>query len=145
MKNKLLFLILGCLYLNNQVTIAANITFQPIYFSPKASELTKAAKEALERVAQLLQSNPETKLQLIGHAGEEGEGIETQALSEQRAKTAMNYLIEKYKVVQERVSWTGKGTSHLQRPENPKAAENRRVEFVFSSSSPQGSTVNKGN
>lgn len=111
--------------------IAGNITFQPIYYELGSSTLTKAAKEGLERVAQLLKSNPLVDLRLEPYSGLEGKGIDPQKLSERRGQAAYAHLTQKLGVGVKRVLISAKGTSGLLRPKNSKAVENRRLEFVF--------------
>ena len=110
---------------------AEGLTFQPIFFESKNATLTRSSEEALKRVLELLKANPLTELELQGHAGMEGEGIDAIALSRDRAEAARKHL-EKLGVNPSRLRVEGKGSSQLQNVNNPSARENQRVEFVFS-------------
>ena len=48
---------------------AQNITFQPVYFPIDSAKITKATRESLERVAQLMKANPGVTLSLEAYAG----------------------------------------------------------------------------
>ena len=52
-------------------------------------------------------------------------------LSQRRAEAVRNRLVNKYKVPAGRVKAVAKATEGLIRPKSNRAAENRRLEFVF--------------
>ena len=133
---------LVCVFLAG-APLASDLTFQPIYFSNKSTRLDSAAKAALKRVATLLASNPSSKLRLIGHTGKEGEGIDFQKLSDDRAAAARDYLVSVLKVDSSRLEILGKAAAEPFRADAPNAIENRRVEFAFFSDQSASGTETK--
>jgi NitT/TauT family transport system substrate-binding protein len=107
------------------------LTFQPIFFDARSSEISRPSREALSRVHSLLKANPDAKLTLQGHAGSEGEGVDPSELSKKRADATKAYL-EKLGVASDRLLIEGKADSMMLNRKNLSARENRRVEFVFS-------------
>lgn len=66
-----------------------------IQFKTASYELESHYKSQLDLIAQTLQKNPELKISLSGFADKRGDSSFNQALSEQRALTVKNYLINK--------------------------------------------------
>ncbi len=66
-----------------------------LYASERSSVLTSAMKEYLDKVAACLQANPLSSLRLITRAETFGPFPETQAVSDERVKTALAYLQSK--------------------------------------------------
>jgi outer membrane protein OmpA-like peptidoglycan-associated protein len=110
-----------------------------IVFPPNSAELKEVTQEqairnsqALTRVAELLLKNPQYRILIDGHANpviktsvEETEVLKP--LSEQRAETAANILIEQYKVDPRRLIIIGAGGGFPSVTNNPSL--NRRVSF----------------
>lgn len=96
------------------------------FFQGKA-ELTEEAKFVLHDLAKLMQSNPELKVQIVGHTSSEGAADFNQKLSELRAQAAVDFLISRG-IDANRLKAEGKGSSEPIDMENPDA--NRRTEFI---------------
>jgi outer membrane protein OmpA-like peptidoglycan-associated protein len=102
-----------------------------ILFASGKSTLLPDARSKLDQVADVLKSAQEQSYIVEGHADSRGSTPLNQRLSEQRAETVRNYLVERG-ISPDRVKSTGYGKS---RPiANNKTAEgranNRRVEIV---------------
>ncbi len=102
-----------------------------ILFASGKSTLLPDARSKLDQVADALKSAQEQSYIVEGHADSRGSTPLNQRLSEQRAETVRNYLVERG-ISPDRVKSTGYGKS---RPiANNKTAEgranNRRVEIV---------------
>jgi peptidoglycan-associated lipoprotein len=67
--------------------------FQPAFFDFDASTLREDARAALDADAKLLRSNPALKVVIEGHCDERGTVEYNQALGEQRANAARDYLV----------------------------------------------------
>ena len=105
-------------------------TLVDIFESGKA-QIRSEADAQLDEVAAILKDNPSLHLEIQGHTDNTGSSDLNQRLSEERAKSISEYLIQKG-IAADRLKWTGYGQS---RPTaSNKTAEgrkqNRRVELV---------------
>lgn len=94
------------------------------------ADLSDDAKFVLHDLAKVMQKNPEIRLKLEGHTSAEGDPAFNQKLSESRAAAAVAFLIEHEGIEASRLEAVGKGSSELKNPDDPKAPENRRTEFI---------------
>jgi outer membrane protein OmpA-like peptidoglycan-associated protein len=67
---------------------------------------------------------------LAGHTDAKGGDTFNQDLSERRAEAVKRYLVERYKLPAASLVSVGYGKTKLKNPDNPLAAENRRVQIV---------------
>ena len=67
---------------------------------------------------------------LAGHTDGVGGDEFNQELSNRRADAVKAFLVQKFKLQPDHLVTAGFGKSRLKNPDNPKAAENRRVEIV---------------
>ena len=104
--------------------------FNAAKFVVGKADLSEEAKFVLHDLAKMMQKHPEIKLQLVGHTSAEGDMAFNQKLSEERAKTAVDFMVSHGGIDQSRLEAIGKGSSELKNPENPTAPENRRTEFI---------------
>lgn len=103
--------------------------FNAAEFVAGKADLSEDAKFILHDLAKMMQKHPELKLQLVGHTSAEGDAAYNQKLSEQRAQTAVDFMISRG-IDSSRLEVIGKGATELKNPENPTAPENRRTEFI---------------
>lgn len=104
-----------------------------IHFGFDAYEITSESFFYLKKVAHLINTYFDRKVEIIGYTDETGSNDYNQKLSERRAKAVYDFLI-KEGVNSQQISWKGKGkgkASPLIIDENKKSKQNRRVEFVF--------------
>ena len=64
----------------------------PVYFDFDKYSIREDAAEALKKDAQWLKNNPDTRIQIEGHADERGSNEYNLALGDRRAKSIRNYL-----------------------------------------------------
>lgn len=85
----------------------------------------------LKKIASVLTDNTSLKLEIIGHTDADGSEEANQILSEKRAISVKNVLVENFKVAPDQLSTNGKGESDLLVEGNSSDAhaKNRRVEF----------------
>jgi outer membrane protein OmpA-like peptidoglycan-associated protein len=67
---------------------------------------------------------------LAGHTDAKGGDTFNQDLSERRAEAVKRYLVQRYKLPAASLVSVGYGKTKLKNPDNPLAAENRRVQIV---------------
>lgn len=72
----------------------------------------------------------EARIALNGHTDASGSDTYNQDLSDRRAASVRQYLIEKFKIDENRLIAVGFGESKLKNSGDPLAPENRRVEVV---------------
>jgi outer membrane protein OmpA-like peptidoglycan-associated protein len=110
-----------------------------IYFDFDKATLQKRSFGLLDEIAALLQEHPElTKIRIEGHTDDVGDDAYNQQLSDDRAATVREYLVQKG-VPAERLSSSGFGESKPLVPFAGKEGkllkeaqeQNRRVEFVI--------------
>jgi outer membrane protein OmpA-like peptidoglycan-associated protein len=102
-----------------------------IAFDFNSAQLSSDSTALLERLSQALQA-PQLQAQrfrIEGHTDGKGQAAYNQQLSERRAATVLQYLAQRG-VGTERLQAQGKGFSELLKPDDPLAAENRRVRIV---------------
>ena len=112
---------------------AIKVTFDSgILFATNSSAVSDASKSALRNFAANLEKNPDTDLKIIGHTDNTGQVDYNQTLSEKRAKSVYDYLIEQG-VSSRRMIFEGKGI-HQPVASNSTVegrAKNRRVEIMI--------------
>ena len=104
--------------------------FNAANFKQGATELSEDAKFVLHDLAKILNAQANVTLKIQGHTSAEGDPAYNQKLSEERAKAAVDFLVEQKGVDINRLSYEGLGSSMPKIAENPMAPENRRIEFI---------------
>ena len=113
---------------------ALKVTFYSgILFATNSSTVSAASKSALRDLAASLNANPDTDIKIIGHTDNTGKVDYNQTLSEKRAKSVFDYLMEDQGVSSKRMTYEGKGVhepvADNSTPEG--RALNRRVEILI--------------
>lgn len=103
-----------------------------IHFDFDAYQISSENFLQLQKIAHLINTYFDHKVEIIGHTDEKGSDEYNQKLSERRAKTVYDFLI-KSGVNEKQISWKGKGKKNpLILEKNKKSKQNsRRVEFLF--------------
>jgi len=107
-----------------------------IYFLYDSANINRAAAVELDKLVDILNDNPEIKIELSSHTDSIGTDAKNMDLSQRRAKSSVNYLIRKG-IIPERLVAKGYGeTRPVARNTNPNGsdnpigrARNRRTEF----------------
>ena len=107
-----------------------------VHFNFDKSDLTKEGKIILDQHIQVLMNNPDVKIIIKGHTSARGTKNYNQNLSERRASSVLNYLINVGKIHFKRLSTIGYGETrpavHEPNPEernSEQAKANMRVVF----------------
>lgn len=103
-----------------------------LYFATGSAELDDASTPTLQRIAEILTSNPEWQLSLEGHTDSIGSPESNLELSQRRADQVRQALEAKYGILAGRLSAEGRGeTQPIDDNGTPEGrARNRRVELV---------------
>lgn len=115
----------------NKLERGESVVLRNIFFDYDKFELKNTSYTELNRVVQLLQRSPSLSIEIAGHTDNQGSDSYNQKLSENRAQSVKDYLIEKG-VPAKRVSIKGYGSSSpiaTNDTEEGRAA-NRRIEMV---------------
>lgn len=112
---------------------AIKVTFDSgILFATNSSTVSEASKNALLNFSNNLKANPETNVRIIGHTDNTGRVDYNQTLSEKRAKSVYDYIIQNG-VSTNRLIYEGKGVHEPVADNTTPAgrALNRRVEIFI--------------
>jgi outer membrane protein OmpA-like peptidoglycan-associated protein len=114
------------LYIKEIEEVESN--FNAVQFAVGKYELPEEAKYILYDLFKLMNKNTDIKLKVVGHTSDEGSISSNQKLSENRAKSVVDFLIKRG-VDAQRLSFEGKGSSM---PIDANKRElNRRTEFII--------------
>jgi outer membrane protein OmpA-like peptidoglycan-associated protein len=103
-----------------------------VLFAYDKSNLSDEAKTSLDKLVKVLNSYPDTDIELQGHTDSKGTEVYNQALSERRAKAVSGYLVDKG-INSSRLTIKGFGET-VPKYSNDTAdgrTQNRRVEFLI--------------
>ncbi len=107
-------------------------TLNNIQFTTNSYELPRSASIELDKLLQVLNENPSLKVEIGGHTDNVGKAEDNLLLSSSRAKTIVDYLVNKGISLQ-RVSYKGFGATQPIADNNTEAgrAKNRRTTFTI--------------
>jgi outer membrane protein OmpA-like peptidoglycan-associated protein len=103
-----------------------------VFFNFDSAEITPEALPILKKLGAAL-SDEKLKgsvFLVAGHTDAKGSDAYNLSLSDQRAKSVAEFLIENFHIDPKQLVAVGFGEEKLKNPENPLAAENRRVQVV---------------
>ena len=103
-----------------------------IQFKYDSYELTEGAQDVLNRLGGALASPQlsEYTFMIEGHTDASGNSEYNQELSEKRAKSVKNYLVNVFAIEPSRLEDVGRGESALMDEGNPQDSVNRRVQII---------------
>jgi len=108
------------------------VVLKNIFFAFNKTNILPESDETLEDLYNFLKENPYIRIRITGHTDNVGSAESNLKLSEERAKSVMNYIIAKG-ISADRISYEGKGESEPCATNDTEEgrAENRRVEFTI--------------
>lgn len=112
---------------------ALKVTFDSgILFATNSSTLSAASMSALRNFATSLKANPDTDIRIIGYTDNTGKVDYNQLLSEKRAKSVYDYLMQQG-ISSDRMVYEGRGVHDpIASNDTPEGrALNRRVEIII--------------
>jgi outer membrane protein OmpA-like peptidoglycan-associated protein len=115
------------------VKVGMSITLKGIYFDFNQATIKPESKPALDNAAKILTDNPTIKVEIQGHTDSVGSSDYNLKLSDRRAQSVVNYLVQNYGLDVNRLTAKGYGKT-MPIADNSTAegrALNRRVEFVI--------------
>jgi outer membrane protein OmpA-like peptidoglycan-associated protein len=121
---------------NEAEIIAAKATLPKanmrVQFEYNSAQLTQEGRDTLKVLADALK-NPALATErflVAGHTDARGSDIYNKGLSDARALSVKNHLVNTYQIEPERLDTIGLGERDLADKANPESPENRRVEIV---------------
>ena len=118
--------------LSNLLNDKGKVDIYSIVFETGSSEIKQESKIEVEMLAIFLKSQPELKIAIGGHTDNIGSHSYNQKLSEDRAKSLKNMIVESFGVDASRISAIGFGESKpiaTNKTEEGRTL-NRRVEII---------------
>lgn len=114
----------------DRIDVGAKMVLKNIFFETNKAALKEESTAELQRVAGLLLDNPTIRLEISGHTDNVGSYRANQKLSEARAKSVVDYLVEQG-VAEDRLEYKGYSFNQPIADNNTAEgrAQNRRVEF----------------
>jgi len=106
------------------------ISLRNVFFPPDGFGLDEKSKPELNKLVAFMKENPNVKLEISGHTDNSGKPAHNQELSEKRAKTLYDYLVNEGKVPAARLTYKGYGDTQPIAPNTTEKGkqENRRTE-----------------
>jgi len=103
-----------------------------ITFETNSAALTPRAKQSLDVVGQALNSDKLATFSFAiqGHADPRGDSESNMRLSQMRAESVRQYLVQNKHIDESRLQAVGKGDKELINTADPAAPENRRVTII---------------
>ncbi|MCB2195809.1 MAG: OmpA family protein [Bacteroidetes bacterium] len=114
----------------DRIDVGAKMVLKNIFFETNKAALKEESTAELQRVAGLLLDNPTIRLEISGHTDNVGSYRANQKLSEARAKSVVDYLVQQG-VAEDRLEYKGYSFNQPIADNNTAEgrAQNRRVEF----------------
>ncbi len=93
-----------------KIKAGTNVVLKNVFYDVNSFELRKESQVELDKLASFLEANPAMKIEIGGHTDNTGNAAANQKLSENRAKSVMEYLIAKG-IAANRLSYKGYGAT----------------------------------
>lgn len=108
------------------------VVLENLFFELNSAIIQPASETTLNELYQFMQSNPNVRIQIVGHTDNQGSASYNQRLSQNRAKAVNDALVQRG-ITPSRIAWVGKGSSEpvTTNDTDEGKAKNRRVEFII--------------
>jgi OmpA-OmpF porin, OOP family len=112
------------------ITAGAKEVMNNIFFNTNAYQLNAKSETEIYKIARFLNEHPQLKLEISGHTDDVASEAYNQQLSEKRAKSVYDYLIQK-KIDSVRLRYVGYGKKQpvVANDSEENRSRNRRIEF----------------
>lgn len=113
-----------------RIEVGKSVVLRNIFFDTNKYELRPESKTELDRLKSILIENPQIRMEISGHTDSDGSAELNAKLSENRAKSVVDYLVNEG-IDQSRLTYMGYGESKpVASNDTPEGKqENRRTEF----------------
>lgn len=112
------------------IKVGETVVLKNIFFETGRYELQDASQAELDKLIQLMEATPALEIEVSGHTDNVGTATDNQELSQQRAKSVYDYLVENG-IEASRLAYKGYGQENPIAPNDTAEgrAKNRRTEF----------------
>ncbi|OJX15551.1 MAG: hypothetical protein BGO82_12950 [Devosia sp. 67-54] len=109
-----------------------SVNIYGLHFDTNSATLQPDSRPTLDQISQLLQSQPQLRLAVIGHTDNRGSQSYNMSLSSRRAQSVVAALVSDYGIDSSRLQPSGRGFSQpvASNDTDEGRAQNRRVELV---------------
>ena len=117
-------------FLIDRVEVGAKVVLENIFFEFAKATLKTESYQSLQQVVKFLENNPSIRLEISGHTDNVGSMRSNMKLSEERAKSVVDYLVEQG-IAPSRLEYKGYAYTQPIAPNDTNEGRelNRRVEF----------------
>jgi OmpA-OmpF porin, OOP family len=117
--------------LSDEISKSGHVAVYSIHFDTGKAVIQPDSESVLGEIAKLLQQNPDLKLRVEGHTGNQGSAAANQVLSEKRVQAVVGWLVA-HDVQASRLAAKGLGATKPVSDNSTEdgRAKNRRVELV---------------
>lgn len=114
-----------------KIQVGQELTLNNLFFETGKSDLQEESEQELKRIIKVLNENPKIKILLEGHTDAIGTDVYNQKLSEARAESVKNYIIQNGNINPDRIQIIGYGSKKpiADNDTDENRAKNRRVVF----------------
>jgi outer membrane protein OmpA-like peptidoglycan-associated protein len=118
--------------IEKQLEETGKVQVYGIYFDFNSANIREESEPVLKEIAEALNAHPDWKLSVNGHTDNVGGNAYNAKLSERRAASVKQALVERYKIAGDRLDTAGFGAgAPIETNETPEGrARNRRVELI---------------
>lgn len=115
-----------------QLADTGSVNIYGLHFATDSAALNPDSLPTLDQIAQLLHSQPQLRLAVVGHTDNQGSQDYNLGLSQQRALTVATTLVNQYGIAPQRLEPSGRGFSQPVASNDTAEgrAQNRRVELI---------------
>jgi outer membrane protein OmpA-like peptidoglycan-associated protein len=114
------------------IAATGRVALYGLYFDTDKAELKPESSPSLEEIGKLLKAQPELKVYVVGHTDNAGGFDHNMGLSQRRATSVVNRLVQSYGIAPGRLKPVGAGliAPVASNDDDAGRAKNRRVEIV---------------
>lgn len=117
--------------MHSKLLAGESVSLDNLLFDIDSAILLPPSREQIFEIAMMMRENPELKLQIIGHTDSDGGQAHNQTLSEKRAASVVDALVNGFDIEADRLTSSGRGMDEPVASNNTSEgkAQNRRVEL----------------
>ncbi|MFM7726727.1 MAG: OmpA family protein, partial [Flavobacteriales bacterium] len=95
-----------------EIIVNKPIVLENIYYDLDKSDIRPDAKPGLDKLVQIMNENPDIRIELGSHTDSRADDRYNDRLSQRRAESAVNYIVE-HGISRDRITAKGYGESQL--------------------------------
>lgn len=118
--------------MRNKLITEGKLISYGITFDVNSDKIKSESFATIKEIAQVLKDNPTVKIKVVGHTDSDGDDKSNLDLSQRRALSVKNSLVNDFSIDETRIETDGKGESEpiAKNDSGVNKSKNRRVEFI---------------